>query len=559
MQQDKQTYRTALDDFRRLRSRAAMDRFWAGIRGESLDLLPYHEVSSKLRAVSQTNLGLQVVPLEKIIGSVNRTDDFDRNFRPLSDDDITRWANVKTAMTSPFHVGVPPVSLYKIGDAYFALDGNHRISIAKEMGLDTIEAYVTEVKTKVPISSSFTLEELVEKAAYADFLEDTHVDRILPDIDFSLKRFEQYPLLKEHINVHQYYMGIERNREVGFEEAALDWYDQVYAPVARIIDDSGLRYEFPEFTVTDLYLWVLDKQEDLRETYGTPFKTENVVDYVASREGKWTNAVGAVADRELDSLHSDCLFRDILVGISHTDPDLVALQQAKLMNRCEEGNIVGLHVLSESDTASVETEAGLETSFYNSLHDNQMDGRFIMVPGSVSPNLREYSLLSDVLIVKLSHPPAGSVIDRLSSGVITLLQNSRRPVMFVKDTALRVERILLIYDAAEKSREAFFIAAYYAARYNCELYILMPAKEDKANLEARQFAQDYLVNLNLQDSTSWLTQAQLDDDINAFIEEKFISTIILGGYKSSGLLGRIFSSSIDAILENSRIPVLVCQ
>ena len=71
-------------------------------------------------------------------------------------------------MTSPFTHGVPPVSLYKIG-MYFVLDGNHRVSIAKEMGLDTIEAFVTEVKTKVALSSSFTLEELVEKAAQADF------------------------------------------------------------------------------------------------------------------------------------------------------------------------------------------------------------------------------------------------------------------------------------------------------------------------------------------------------------------------------------------------------
>lgn len=288
MHDDKITYRKALEDFHRFRSKAAMNRFWAGIRGESLDLLPYSEVSSKLRAVNRTDLGLKEVPLKNIIGSVNRTDDFDRNFRPLSDEDSRRWANVKTAMISPFSRGVPPVSLYKIGDAYFVLDGNHRVSIAKEMGMETIEAYVTEVKSKVGLSSSFTLEELVEKAALADFLEETHVDQILPGIDLSLKHIDNYPLLREHINVHQYYMGIDQNREISYAEAVVDWYDKIYTPVVNEIEKSGLYDEYPQLTLTDLYLLVLDKQHNLKESMGMDFKTENVIEFVAEQEGHQT-------------------------------------------------------------------------------------------------------------------------------------------------------------------------------------------------------------------------------------------------------------------------------
>jgi len=565
MLEDKHTYRKALDDFHRLRSKAAMDRFWAGIRGESLDLLPYDEVSSKLRAVSQTNIGLQQVPLKNIIGSVNRTSDFDRKFRPLHDDDSSRWANVKTAMISPHAVGVPPVSLYKIGDAYFVMDGNHRISIAQEMGLDSIEAYVTEVKTKVSLSSSFTLEELVEKAALADFLEDTHLDRILPGIDLSLKSIENYPLLKEHLDTHKYYMSIEQNHEVSFDDAVLDWYDHIYSPVARIIEDSGLQYEFPAYTVTDLYLWVLDKQQSLLEEYGTPFKTENVVDFVASQEGKQTKTSGIAADQELDKRltgryegQEDCLFRDILVGVSHSDPDLLAQQQAILMNRCTDGNIMGLHVMVQSDQATPATEAELETNFYQRLNDNQMNGRFLTIRGNVSKTLQEFGLLSDILVVKLSFPPGGSVFDRLSSGVISLLQSSRRPVVFVKEAAMRVSRILLIYDDSEKAREALYIAAYYGARYGCGLHILMPEKDSKSNEEAIDFAQEYLKSLNLDYQTVMLSHNELAENLTTFIEENSISTVMLGGYSTTGLLERIFSSTIDHVLELSPVPVLVC-
>lgn len=566
MHEDRNAYRKALEDFHRLRSKAALDRFWAGIRGESLDLLAYDEVSSKLRAVSQTNLGLQQVALKNIIGSVNRTSDFDRNFRPLSDGDSTRWADVKAAMTSPFTAGVPPVTLYKIGEAYFVMDGNHRISIAKEMGLDSVEAYVTEVKTKVSLSSSFTLEELAEKAALADFLEDTHLDRILPSVELSLNRIEYYPLLKEHIVVHQYYMGIDHKREVSFDEAAVDWYDHVYSPVVRIIEESGLRYEFPELTITDLYLWVLDKQQALLDKYGTSFKTENVIDFVAKQKGKQTKTVVTTADREMD-MHvsgmaegsSDCLFRDILVGVSHSDIDLLALQQAMMINRCKDGNIIGLHVKAETDFATEQTEAELETSFYQQLNEREMSGRFIKMTGNISKTLQEYGLLSDITVVKLSYPPGGAVFDRLGSGVITLLQSSRRPIMFVKEVVAPVNRILLMLDEDEKSREAFYIAVYYAARYGCGLIIAMPEKDSKSSQDAFSFAKSYLDAIDLEFQSITLSSTSLVENLVSLIEENSISTVMMGGYRSTGLLGRLFSSNVDRVLELSPVPVLVFQ
>ncbi|NLC13734.1 MAG: universal stress protein [Chloroflexi bacterium] len=566
MHEDRNAYRKALEDFHRLRSKAALDRFWAGIRGESLDLLAYDEVSSKLRAVSQTNLGLQQVALKNIIGSVNRTSDFDRNFRPLSDGDSTRWADVKAAMTSPFAAGVPPVTLYKIGEAYFVMDGNHRISIAKEMGLDSVEAYVTEVKTKVSLSSSFTLEELAEKAALADFLEDTHLDRILPSVELSLNRIEYYPLLKEHIVVHQYYMGIDHKREVSFDEAAVDWYDHVYSPVVRIIEESGLRYEFPELTITDLYLWVLDKQQALLDKYGTSFKTENVIDFVAKQKGKQTKTVVTTADREMD-MHvsgmaegsSDCLFRDILVGVSHSDINLLALQQAMMINRCKDGNIIGLHVKAETDFATEQTEAELETSFYQQLNEREMSGRFIKMTGNISKTLQEYGLLSDITVVKLSYPPGGAVFDRLGSGVITLLQSSRRPIMFVKEVVAPVNRILLMLDEDEKSREAFYIAVYYAARYGCGLFITMPEKDSKSSQDAFSFAKSYLDAIDLEFQSITLSSTSLVENLVSLIEENSISTVMMGGYRSTGLLGRLFSSNVDRVLELSPVPVLVFQ
>lgn len=361
-------------------------------------------------------------------------------------------------------------------------------------------------------------------------------------------------------------MGIDHKREVSFDEAAVDWYDHVYSPVVRIIEESGLRYEFPELTITDLYLWVLDKQQALLDKYGTSFKTENVVDFVAKQKGKQTKTVVTTADREMD-MHvsgmaegsSDCLFRDILVGVSHSDIDLLALQQAMMINRCKDGNIIGLHVKAETDFATEQTEAELETSFYQQLNEREMSGRFIKMTGNISKTLQEYGLLSDITVVKLSYPPGGAVFDRLGSGVITLLQSSRRPIMFVKEVVAPVNRILLMLDEDEKSREAFYIAVYYAARYGCGLFITMPEKDSKSSQDAFSFAKSYLDAIDLEFQSITLSSTSLVENLVSLIEENSISTVMMGGYRSTGLLGRLFSSNVDRVLELSPVPVLVFQ
>lgn len=563
MHEDRLTYRKALDDFHRFRSKAAMQRFWAGIRGESLDLLPFDEVSARLRAVSQTDLGLREVPLTDIVGSVNRTGDFDRNFHPLKAVDGSRWANVKAAMTSPFTQGVPPVSLYKIGDAYFVLDGNHRVSIAKEMGMESIEAFVTEVKSKVPLTSSSTLEQLVEKGALADFLEETHIDRILPNVDLSLRQFDNYPLLKEHINVHRYYMGIEQNHEIAFDDAVRDWYHHVYLPVVTEIEKSGLHDEFPDLNLTDLYLLVLDKQHSLQEWLGTPFKTENVLDYLTDRDSKQNKNDETGRDAQLERLaagedrpENDCLFRNILVAISDHDTQQTALKQAMLFNRQHNGTILGIHVRAEEADAEADIEE-LREKFIQTLESQQMSGKFFVVEGETSEKLREFSLLSDLLVLRLRFPPGSSLFERVSSGIISILQSTRRPILFVKDKPEMVERILLVFDDRDQSREAFYVAAYYAARYGCSLHILQLTKDEATKQARLNFLQKYLQMIGVAAQIETLPEGELANQLASRIEEFGITTVMMAGYESKGLMGRLFASPVDRVLETVDVPVLV--
>lgn len=577
MVDDLNTYRMALEDFRKQRSRAAMQTLWGGVTGKSLDLLPFDEISSKLHATSKTDRGLQEIPLDAIVGSVGRYDDFNRNFLPLIDSDIDRWARVKTVMTSATSTGVPPISVYKIGDAYFVLDGNHRVSIAKQMEMETIEAYVTEIKTRVPIGPEISPEDLILKEEYVNFLEQTQLDSILPEVDFSLTFPGQYELLKEHIRVHRHYMGITDMREISYEEAVHHWYEHVYKPVVEVIQESGLLQEFKGKTETDLYLWILDHQTQIQSQLGWQVRTENVAEDLAVKEGKQISSVTPKAEQHIEQVLSsdemlteaethrqlhpidvtDCLFQDILVAISGLEDGWDALEQAIRIRRCGNGEIRGLHVLTDEEFDAEKVNA-LKTRFSTRLAQDGIPGLLSVEKGEISKILSSRSYLNDLLVLKLNYPPAGSLFDRWSSGFSSILRNSKRPVLVVREKLSVMDRLLLAYDASPKSKEALYISAYFASRYRSFLKIITIDNGSKSMEQEIDKTKSYLTKLGV-DFDYAIQKGDVPGLVTSSINECNANILILGGYGHSSLLEIVFGSAVDAILRKISIPALICQ
>src|ERR687897_1115847 len=129
-------------DFDRACRRAFFGCMAARLRRECSRLLALDEVGEGHLAHNRRRLGLKDVEVSKIVGSVGRHEDFDRAFMPTKASLAERWKRVDRA----FHRGLdlPAVRLYKIGDSYFVEDGNHRVSVARYQGVETIEAEVTE-------------------------------------------------------------------------------------------------------------------------------------------------------------------------------------------------------------------------------------------------------------------------------------------------------------------------------------------------------------------------------------------------------------------------------
>jgi len=571
-------YTRALEDFRQARAKARMQQLWSAITGQSKELLQYDEISKKMHISGQSSKGVQEIPIESIVGSVNRYQDFDENFLPLLDSDMQRWANVKASMISPGSPGLSPIRVYKIGDAYFVLDGNHRVSIAKQMGFETIEAHVTEIKTKVPFSFEDSPDDIILKAEYADFLERTKFDKVCSDVSLKLTFPGQYETLEEHIRVHRHYMGIEQYREIPPEEACRHWYENVYQPIIEIIREQQLLQVFPQRTETDLYIWILDHQSMMEKEYGWSIRPEKVTSDLANRYGKrllralqrfGRKLVQFFIPKQLKGFSSpgkwhegkkgsgENLFSDILVPMSGSPDSWLAVEQAIIIAEIEKGNVRGLYVSAPSKPGMID-EDDFSRAFSERLNLSGMTGKIAFSKGQIAGVISDRAQFNDLVVLKLNYPPLPKIFNRLSSGFRTILQNSTRPVLVVKDKVSVMNHILLAYDGSPKGKEALYVAAYIASRYQKRLSVVIIENNLDKGSELQKEVNDYLngfsENIILQRKN-----ARVGKEILKVASKESADVIVMGGYGLSPLFEILFGSTVDSVLRGTNIPVIVCQ
>lgn len=282
--------------YQTVRRKAGVEAVLQLLRGRAPELLSFDAVQAALQAWQQTEKREpEMIPLHKIVGSVGRYRDFTREFLPKESISSSRWQAVDAALHS--QTGLPPIEVYQVGDAYFVKDGHHRVSVARANGFKDIEAYVTLLQTPVLITSDTQTEDLVLKAAQADFLRFTHLEELRPDAEVEVTEISSYYELIQHIEVHHYYLGLEQQRDIPWEEAVASWYDTVYLPVAAAIWASNILDRFPDRTAADLYLWVCRHRETLaseREDGEIPSPVEAVTDLSAGQESDAAGVVQSV-------------------------------------------------------------------------------------------------------------------------------------------------------------------------------------------------------------------------------------------------------------------------
>ncbi len=577
---------SAIEDFHRARRRAAMQELISWLKGETADLLSYEEVRRQLKATAGAERGLHDIPLDAIVGSVGRYTDFTRSFLPKDEVNVQRWARVKVATLGM--TGLPAIDVYRIGDVYFVSDGNHRVSVARELGATHIQAYVTVVRTDVPLTPDIKPDDLILKAEYADFLRWSNLKRALPDVELSLTSPGKYEDLREHISVHRYYMGLEQERPIPLSEAVAHWHEVIYGPVVETINRLGLLRDFPDRTEADLYLWVAERRAAIEKDLGWAVDPAAAAESLASEYSPQpdrviarvsTRLANAVAPESLSPTNPapgqwrekqlilqsegpEHLFKNILVSLDGSETGWMALEQALVLAKLEQGRVVGLHILAAGSDGESEATLQLARDFNTRCDEAGIPGELAINTGTIAHEVTKRAKWADLLVAPLNHPPGSSPLEKLRSGFRTMIVRAPCPVLALPAPALPAKHAVLAYDGSPKAREALFVATYLASRWpGLSLMTLSVDPDLRVVMKNLEEVESYLDGYGLR--TEILALELERSDVGSVIREiadtHDSDLVIMGGYGYTPILEVMLGSAVNEVLRTTCRPTLICR
>lgn len=553
MSPDPYKVQTAIQDFQSARQKAGLQEVLARIRGKSNQLLSYDDVAEKLNLRARTERGIREIPVDAIVGSVGRYTDFTRTFLPRRASDQSRWARVKATMEEG--AGLPPIEVYKVGEVYFVIDGNHRVSIARQEGTTTIEARVIEVQTQVPLTPDLQPDDLIVKAEYAGFLAVTHITDLRPNVDLSVTIPGQYETLLEQIYAQQYLMEQDNQDGVSFQAAVEAWYDNVYISLAEAIRDRGLLHWFPGRTITDLYLWISENRSALEKELGWQIQSDiAATDLILERSVK--SEPGSWRKARIASRYTDTLFADILVPLSGFEESWDALDQAIILAKRENARLHGLHIVgTKEDTSSAKSQE-VKSRFEQACKDADLKGTLAIDAGNVTERISERATATDLIVLKIAYPPTNP-LSTLMSPFRSMLLRASRPVLGVPAKAGEFQRALLAYDGSDHAKEALFVAAYLAEMWKTKL-VVYTALTSSIDASTQEYVRRYL-DIHEVEADYIIGESHTMEQLKNTVEEHRADLVLMGSHGRSVWEQVLIGSALDYMLRESKVPIFICR
>jgi hypothetical protein len=254
----------AENDFIRARRRQVLSRLatWLRHGPDDVDvMLPFDEVVGALGRGGERSLGLQTVALDSIVGSVDRTKEFDRRFRPTSSAVRERWQRL--ALAHRRGEAIPPIEVYRVGDMHFVYDGHHRVSVARALNLSHIDAYVTEVHTRLSPDGVQSRSDLLVKDYRRIFLDRVPLQGEARAAVILTDPWE-YAELAESIEAWGFRLMQGEGRFIDRATVAHRWYEEEFLPVVQMLREADMIGTDPD---AEAYMWVSCERYRLLRTH----------------------------------------------------------------------------------------------------------------------------------------------------------------------------------------------------------------------------------------------------------------------------------------------------
>jgi hypothetical protein len=187
--------------------------------------------------MSQSHLGLRTIPIDRIVGSVDRAVDFDRDFGPLAGSSGVRWQRLAEVFPDG---DFPPIDVYELGGGYFVEDGHHRVALARHRGAEFIDAVVTRVHSPLELVEDADAGDLIHLQEERDFLDRSGLARSRPDARVRFSRPQGYAQLLDLVQAFGYARSVRERRLLDPPAAAALWWEERYVPTC---DGGHVRWE----------------------------------------------------------------------------------------------------------------------------------------------------------------------------------------------------------------------------------------------------------------------------------------------------------------------------
>lgn len=254
----------AQNDFARARRAQVLSRLASWLRHGPDDvdvMLPFDEVVSALGRAGERKMGVQTIPVDSIVGSVDRTKEFDRRFRPTSGRVRERWQRL--ALAHRRGEAIPPIEVYRVGDMHFVYDGHHRVSVARALNLAVVDAYVTEVHTRLSAEGVCYRRDLLLKDYRRIFLERVPLAGEARAAVMLTDPWD-YAELAESIEAWGFRLMQHERAFLDRATVARRWYEEEFLPVVRMTREADM---LDTASDAEAYMWVACERYRLIRTH----------------------------------------------------------------------------------------------------------------------------------------------------------------------------------------------------------------------------------------------------------------------------------------------------
>jgi nucleotide-binding universal stress UspA family protein len=365
----------------------------------------------------------------------------------------------------------------------------------------------------------------------------------------------QYQKLMEQICAQECLLEQKGQSDSPFQKAVEDWYDQVYIPLAEAIRDRGLLHWFPNRTTTDLYLWIAENRSQLEQELGWEIHSDiAATDLILKKTRK--PQPGAWRKSRTVTRYTDNLFMDILVPLSGVEESWDSLEQAIFIAQREHATLHGLHIVDSKERAGSPASLEVKARFDRTCQAAGVEGKLVIEAGDVTRKICERAALTDLIVVKVTNPPALG-LSVLRSPFRTIIENASRPLLAVRAKASQFKRALLAYDGTERSKEALFVAAYLAEMWKTEL-IVFTAVDGNVRADTQDYVRRYL-DIHEVEAKYMISERGAMDHLKETVAQQNVDLLLMGSHGVSMLRQVFAGSALDYMLRESRVPIFICR